>query len=45
MSEEEIAGVDVKVAKMIEEAVEFAEGSPWPVPEEDLMTDVYVSYP
>ncbi len=45
LSEEEIAEIDAKTAKMIEEAVEFAEESPWPVPEDVLTTDVYVSYP
>ncbi|HET90978.1 MAG TPA: thiamine pyrophosphate-dependent dehydrogenase E1 component subunit alpha [Chloroflexi bacterium] len=45
LSEEEIAGIDAKTAKMVEEAVEFAEESPWPVPEDVLTTDVYVSYP
>jgi pyruvate dehydrogenase E1 component alpha subunit len=45
LSKKEIAEVDAKVAKMIKEAVEFAEESPWPVPEDVLTTDVYVSYP
>jgi pyruvate dehydrogenase E1 component alpha subunit len=45
LSEKEIAGIDAKVAKMVQEAVEFAEDSPWPVPEDVLTTDVYVSYP
>ncbi|MBU0703676.1 MAG: thiamine pyrophosphate-dependent dehydrogenase E1 component subunit alpha [Chloroflexi bacterium] len=45
LSAEEIAEIDAKVGKMIEEAVEFAEESPWPVPADVLTTDVYVSYP
>jgi TPP-dependent pyruvate/acetoin dehydrogenase alpha subunit len=45
LSEAEIAEIDAKTAKMVEEAVEFAEESPWPVPEDVLTTDVYVSYP
>jgi len=45
LSEEEIAEIDAKVADTVEEAVKFAEESPWPVPEDVLTTDVYVSYP
>jgi len=45
LSEKEIAEIDAKTTKMVEEAVEFAEESPWPVPEDVLTTDVYVSYP
>jgi TPP-dependent pyruvate/acetoin dehydrogenase alpha subunit len=44
LSEEEIAEIDAKTAEMVEEAVKFAEESPWPAPE-DVLTDVYVSYP
>jgi pyruvate dehydrogenase E1 component alpha subunit len=44
LSEEEIAEIDAKTAELVEEAVKFAEGSPWPVAE-DVLTDVYVSYP
>ena len=43
LSEEEVAEIDAKTAQMVEEAVQFAEESPWPVPE-DVLTDVYVSY-
>ena len=45
LSEAEIAEIDARTAKVVEEAVEFAEESPWPVPEDVLTTDVYVSYP
>ncbi len=44
LSEAELAEIDAKVAAAIEDAVKFAEESPWPNPEE-LLTDVYVSYP
>jgi len=44
LTEKELAKVDAKVAKLIEDAVEFAEESSWPAPEA-LLTDVYVSYP
>jgi pyruvate dehydrogenase E1 component alpha subunit len=43
LSKAEIAGIDAKTAKMIDEAVQFAEEGPWPIPEE-VLTDVYVSY-
>ncbi|MDY7080415.1 MAG: thiamine pyrophosphate-dependent dehydrogenase E1 component subunit alpha [Chloroflexota bacterium] len=43
LSEEEVAEIDAQTAQMVEEAVQFAEESPWPVPE-DVLTDVYVSY-
>jgi pyruvate dehydrogenase E1 component alpha subunit len=41
---EQLAEVDAQAAAIIEEAVKFAEESSWPKPEE-LLTDVYVSYP
>lgn len=44
VSEEEFNEIDAKAKKTIDEAVEFAEKSPWPSLEE-LTTDVYVSYP
>jgi len=43
VAQEELDAVDEKVEKLIDEAVEFAEESPMPDPEE-LTTDVYVSY-
>jgi len=45
LSEEEIVEIDAKTADIVEEAVKFAEESPWPIPEDVLTTDVYVSYP
>jgi len=44
LSKKKIAEIDAKVAAAIEEAVKFAERSPWPAPEE-VLTDVYVNYP
>jgi pyruvate dehydrogenase E1 component alpha subunit len=44
ISEAELAKIDIRAAKAVEEAVRFAEESPFPVPEECLK-DVYVSYP
>jgi len=44
VSAAQLAEVDAQAAAIIEEAVKFAEESPWPKPEE-LLTDVYVSYP
>jgi len=44
ISESELIRIDDRAKKTIEEAVRFAEGSPYPAPEECL-TDVYVSYP
>ena len=44
LSKKKIAEIDAKVAAAIEEAIEFAEKSPWPAPEE-VFTDVYVNYP
>jgi pyruvate dehydrogenase E1 component alpha subunit len=39
-----LAKIDIRAAEAVEEAVRFAEESPFPVPEECLR-DVYVSYP
>jgi pyruvate dehydrogenase E1 component alpha subunit len=44
ISKAELAKIDHWVDEAIEEAVRFAEESPFPVPE-DCLTDVYVSYP
>jgi pyruvate dehydrogenase E1 component alpha subunit len=44
LSEAELTEIDTKTAALIEEAVKFAEESPWPASEE-LLTDVYVNYP
>jgi pyruvate dehydrogenase E1 component alpha subunit len=44
VSEAELEEIDARVAAAIDEAVRFAEESPYPPPEECL-TDVYVSYP
>ncbi len=44
LSAEEMAGTETRVKKIIDEAVEFAESAPYPTVEE-VMTDVYVSYP
>ncbi len=44
LSKKKIAEIDAKVAAAIEEAIKFAEKSPWPAPEE-VFTDVYVNYP
>jgi TPP-dependent pyruvate/acetoin dehydrogenase alpha subunit len=44
LTEKEVAEIDAKTKKMIDDAVKFAEESPWPKPEE-VLTDVYVSYP
>jgi TPP-dependent pyruvate/acetoin dehydrogenase alpha subunit len=44
LSEKELADIDARAKKAIDEAVEFAEKAPYPAPEECL-TDVYVSYP
>jgi pyruvate dehydrogenase E1 component alpha subunit len=44
LTEKELARIDAEVEATVEEAVEFAEGSPMP----DLVqvrTDVYVNYP
>jgi TPP-dependent pyruvate/acetoin dehydrogenase alpha subunit len=44
LSEAAFTEVDTKVAGIIEDAVKFAQESPWPVPDE-VLTDVYVKYP
>ena len=44
VSEAELADIEAKIEGLIQEAVLFAEQSPWPS-NEDLTTDVYVSYP
>lgn len=44
VSEDELAEIDARVARTIDEAVRYAEDSPYPAPEECL-TDVYVRYP
>jgi pyruvate dehydrogenase E1 component alpha subunit len=44
VTEAQIAEVDAQVAALVEEAVNFAEESPFPAPEE-VLTDVYVNYP
>lgn len=44
LTETALTGVDTKVAAIIEDAVEFAQASAWPAPEE-VFTDVYVKYP
>ena len=41
---EELEAIDQGVLKALDEAVRFADDSPWPGPEE-LEADVYVSYP
>ena len=44
VSAAQLAEVEAQAAAIIEEAVKFAEESSWPKPEE-VLTDVYVSYP
>lgn len=44
LSEKELRTIDEKVSRLIDEAVRFAEESPYPSVEECL-TDVYVDYP
>jgi pyruvate dehydrogenase E1 component alpha subunit len=44
LAEAEIADIDARTADMVEQAIKFAEESPYPVPEA-VLTDVYVSYP
>jgi TPP-dependent pyruvate/acetoin dehydrogenase alpha subunit len=44
LTEAELDAVDRRVAETIEEAVQFADQSPFPAPQ-DVLTDVYVSYP
>ncbi len=44
LSPEVLAETDARAKKIIDEAVEFAESAPYPAVEE-VLTDVYVSYP
>jgi len=44
LSESELAEIDARVKKTIGDAVQFAESAPYPALEE-VLTDVYVSYP
>jgi pyruvate dehydrogenase E1 component alpha subunit len=44
VTEEELEAIDVQAKEAIEEAIRFAEASPYPAHEE-LLRDVYVSYP
>ena len=44
LAEADLSEIDSKVSAMIDEAVRYAEESPYPAPEE-LHTDVYVKYP
>lgn len=44
LSESEMAETEARVKKTIDEAVQFAEAAPYPAVEQ-LLTDVYVSYP
>jgi pyruvate dehydrogenase E1 component alpha subunit len=44
LSEKEMADVDAKAKKMLDDAVTFAEESPYPTLDK-VLTDVYVSYP
>ncbi len=44
LSESQIVEIDAQVAAIIEEAVKFAEESPWP-DNKEVLTDVYVNYP
>jgi TPP-dependent pyruvate/acetoin dehydrogenase alpha subunit len=44
LSEKEMEEVDAKAAATVEEALKFAQESPWP-DTKDLLTDVYVNYP
>jgi len=40
----ELETIDQQILDKLEEAVKFADDSPWPAPEE-VTTDVYVNYP
>ena len=40
---EELESIDASILQSLDEAVQFADDSPWPEPEE-LVADVYVSY-
>ncbi len=44
LSTEEMAAIEARVKKTIDDAVQFAESAPYPAVEE-VLTDVYVSYP
>lgn len=44
LSEDDLEAIEARARELVEEAVRFAEASPYPAPEECL-TDVYVSYP
>lgn len=44
LSEEELAEIDTRAKKAVDDAVKFAEEAPYPAPEA-CFTDVYVSYP
>jgi len=44
VSEQELAAVDAKCKQLVDEAVKFAEESPYPTLDK-VFTDVYVSYP
>jgi pyruvate dehydrogenase E1 component alpha subunit len=44
VSESELIRIDNQAKEMVEEAVRFAEESPFPAPE-DCLADVYASYP
>ncbi len=44
LSEPEMAEIEARAKKTIDEAVQFAESAPYPAVEE-VLTDVYVSYP
>jgi pyruvate dehydrogenase E1 component alpha subunit len=43
VSAQELDAIDAKAKRLIEEAVEFGQESPYPTPE-DCLTDVYVAY-
>ena len=42
-TEDELQGIDASVLESLDEAVKFADDSPWPDPDQ-LVADVYVSY-
>jgi len=44
MSKTELVKIEAQTKERIEEAVRYAEESPFPAPE-DCLKDVYVSYP
>ena len=41
---QELEAIDEQIMKAVDDAVKFADDSPWPEPEE-MVSDVYVSYP